>query len=85
MKKLFLIISVMVFTLALSSCGGNVNETVKTTDTVETVVDSIKVDTSSVMVKDSLIQCHAITKKGMRCERLCDYPDTLCFQHKKMY
>ena len=84
MKKLFLIIAI----LAMSFTACNLGSNGECTDCDSTCVDSTCIDSLAIdSVKIDTIryeQCHAITLKGTRCERLCDKPDTLCFQHKKM-
>jgi len=78
MKK-FLAVVLTVTAIVFASCGYTAQEgTEVVADTITT--DSLVVDTVKV---DSVVRCVAITKAGTQCERLCDYPDTLCFQHKK--
>lgn len=84
MKKFLVCLLAMVM-IALTSCGdGNTGTNNGTSDTVTIVFEPNETVDTTTAKPDSLVQCHAITKKGTQCERLVNYPDTLCFQHKKM-
>ena len=78
MKRLTLLFIAALMAVAAVSCvntdGGSA---------VVTPGDTAVIAEDTVAAKaDSLVQCKGITKRGTQCERLLNWPDTLCFQHK---